>query len=322
MTAVLPPVIRDMKPLKRSNDLVGDPQALFQRIAEDGYVYLQGVLDPDAVARLRGKYLDFLKGLGVIDAGATEPIWNGADLSDYPLKAEPLHAAKVWRDFVREPAIDAFFTRLVGGKPFWIPIVEYRVTAPSAEAWPDPFVQRHQDGFYNQGITFVTCWVPLMEVRADHGGLAIAEGMNTAGLLHDVNNPPQFQIPDGAIPDGAWRRSDYQPGDIVIFNPDIPHSGLPNHSDRFRLSMDIRIAPPRTVELPVLGEIVEVLPDALVVRNHDGAEVRVRVDADTYCRWQIGKRLSHEEMLAKLAPGMEILASVRDGHAVMMRPPR
>jgi hypothetical protein len=86
--------------------------------------------------------------------------------------------------------------------------------------------------------------------------------------------------------------------------------------------MDIRIAPPRTTELPVLGDIVEVLPDALVVRNHDGAEVRFRVDADTYCRWQVGKRLSHNEMLAKLAPGMEILASVKDGHAVMMRPPR
>jgi hypothetical protein len=319
--AVTPQELRDMKPLKVSNDLIGDGPALMVRIERDGYAFLQNVLDQGAVARLRQVYVDALIDMGVVDPGSTQPVWNGVDLSNFPKKVEPLHDAKVWERFVAEPTVDAFFTRLLGARPFWIPIVEYRVTPPTSEPWEDPFIQRHQDGFYNQGITFTTCWIPLMEIDDVTGGLAMAEGMNHAGLLHNVDDPPQYEIPREAIPLDVWRRSLYRPGDLVMFNTRIPHTGLPNHSDRFRLSMDVRVASSEG-ELPVLGEILAVRPDALVVKNHDGRELTLRLDDETYCRWTTGRRLPLAEMLTLLKPGEDILASAKEGHAVMLRPPR
>lgn len=316
-----PDVLRRMPPLTVSNHLIGDGEALFEAIARDGYVYLQGVLDLEALGRLKRAYMDVLVDMGMIDPAAAEPIWNGKDLTGFPIKIEPLHEAKVWETFVAEPAIEAIFTRLLGSRPFWIPIVEYRITPPSHEAWEDPFIQRHQDGFYNQGITFTTCWVPLMEIGEAEGGLAVAEGMNHTGILHDVNDPPQYSIPRGAIPDTAWRRGRYRPGDLVMFNTQLPHTGLPNHSDRFRLSMDVRVTPSHG-ELPVLGDILEILPNRLLIRNHDGETVSIRIDSETYCRWTNGRRRPLDEMLTLMRVGEPIMASVKDGHAVVLRPPR
>src|SRR3546814_1120371 len=62
---------------------------------EDGYVYFRDVLDQGAVGRLRQRYMDVLVDWGVVDPGAREPIWNGADLSTFPVKIEPLHDARV-----------------------------------------------------------------------------------------------------------------------------------------------------------------------------------------------------------------------------------
>src|SRR3546814_17494377 len=83
----------------------------------------------------------------VVDPGAREAIWNGADLSTFPVKIEPLHDARVWEEFVSDPAVDAFFTKLLGSPPFWLEITEYRITPPGASLPEDPFFGRHQDAF-------------------------------------------------------------------------------------------------------------------------------------------------------------------------------
>src|SRR3546814_19341213 len=96
--------------------------------------------------------MDVLVDWGVVDPGAREPIWNGADLSTFPVKIEPLHDARVWEEFVSDPAVDAFFTKLLGSPPFWLEITEYRITPPGASLPEDPFFGRHQDAFYNMGM--------------------------------------------------------------------------------------------------------------------------------------------------------------------------
>ena len=75
--------LRNMKPLRTANDTVGNPERTAAMIAEDGYLFFKDVLDHGAVARLRQKYIDVLVDMGVVDEGAEEPIWNGADLSDF-----------------------------------------------------------------------------------------------------------------------------------------------------------------------------------------------------------------------------------------------
>jgi hypothetical protein len=321
MTAVTADELRDMKPLRSANDTIGDPARTAGRIEEDGYAFFEGVLDREAVGRLRRRYLDVLVDMGVVDPGAEEPIWNGADLSDFPLKIEALHEARVWEDFVAEPAIHDFFRRLLGVDPFWLPIVEYRVTPPVPALPADPFIGRHQDAFYNMGMECYTCWVPLMEIDERVGGLAVIPGLHRQGFFHDRNDPPQYRIPPGALPPDRWHRSLYRPGDLVMFDKMTPHSGLPNTSDRFRLSMDVRVAP-ITGPLPVLGEVVRFTPQEVAIREPSGREVVLKVDEDTYCRWTSGKRLPVDELIARLPPGARILASAEDGRAISLRPPR
>ena len=224
-------------------------------------------------------------------------------------------------EFRGRAAIDAFFQNLLEGPVFWVPIVEYRITPPTGHAWPDPWIGRHQDGFANEGIAFRTCWVPLMEIGALEGGLAMAEGQHNRGYLHDPNDAPQYPIPREALDDDVWRRSDYRPGDLVMFNTRIPHAGMPNYSNRFRMSLDIRVMP-ASGDLPLVGTVREITTDKIVIDNHDGRTVGLSMDADTYCRGVAGRRIPTEEMFQHLSVGDLAMASQSQGHAILVRPQR
>src|SRR3546814_14521441 len=78
---------------------------------------------------------------------------------------------------------------------------------------------------------------------------------------------------------------------MVMFHKMTPHSGLPNTSDRFRMSMDVRVAP-MTGELPIIGEVRRFADDAIDIGLPSGEAVTLSLDEDTYCRWTAGKRLS------------------------------
>jgi ectoine hydroxylase-related dioxygenase (phytanoyl-CoA dioxygenase family) len=316
--ALQPPPTHEMRP---ANPALGDQAALQALWDECGYWFFRDVLDKDAVAEMRRAFIDALVELGVVDPGAEDAVWNGKDLTGFPDKIESLHHKRVWQRFVARPEINGFFERLLGEPVFWVPIVEYRLTPPARSPWPDPYFGRHQDRFANEGIAFRTCWIPLHDIDAMAGGLAVAEGMHRLGVIHDVDNPPQYPIPAGVIPEKSWARSDYHPGDLVMFRTTVPHAGFPNYSDRFRLSMDIRVMP-RSAKLPVVGEVVEASPERVVVHNHDGRDVALKLDEDTYCRWFSGVRIPNAEMAKKLAPGQLVMASEQDGRARLLRPQR
>src|SRR6266852_2497508 len=62
-----------------------------------------------------------------------------------------------------------------------------------------------------EGFPFRMCWIPLAQIDENVGGVILGEGMHRGPLLHDLNNPPLFQVPEGAVPESAWRRAVYQP---------------------------------------------------------------------------------------------------------------
>src|SRR3546814_4526901 len=103
-------------------------------------------------------------------------------------------------------------------------------------------------------------------------------------------------------------RSLYRPGDMAMFHEMTPHSGLPNTSDRFRMSMDVRVAP-MTGELPIIGEVRRFADDAIDIGLPSGEAVTLSIDEDTYCRWTAGKRLSTRDLQKLLKVGDRVLAS-------------
>ena len=99
----------------------------------------------------------------------------------------------------------------------------------------------HQDFPNVQGTTEVyTAWMPLIDCPMDVGPLQVARRLAHAGVL-------DFGIAGGAggieITDpleGRWVSGDFAAGDVLLFHSMTVHKGVPNRSDRLRMSMDVR----------------------------------------------------------------------------------
>lgn len=320
MSAATPP----MGELKTHNHLLGDRPALDTAWERDGYWFFRGVLDAGAVGRLRQVYIDELERQGVIDPVGDAPTdksvrYNGVSLAAYPFRMEPIAARAPWRSFVAEPPIRAFFTRLFGEEPFWVPVVEYRATPPQQDPARSRFDGVHQDGPYSPGIPFRICWIPLAEIDSDVGGLALVEGLTERINRHPLADGSNTAIPVDSLPADAWRRTTYQAGDVLLMNLWTPHSGLSNRSDRFRLSMDHRVMG-RSEGCPLVGQLLAI--DATsVTLVAEGREIILRLDADTYVRNDVGRKLAGDAIGEFYKPGQEVIVAFDGNRATVVRPP-
>lgn len=332
MNAILKP---DDTPAMRefnvSNDLLDDRAALDAAWERDGYWFFRGVLDKDAVGRLRAVYLKVLNDLGLIDPTRTDAaVYNGAPLDNYPIKndgnpdptTDPLLALYPRDQFVAEPAIRAFFTRLFGDEPFWVPNTEYHAMPPIRNHSGSRFNYVHADGPNNKGLPLRICWVPLATIDEATGGLALTEGLHKP-RLNDFPRPPEGIVP-GDVPENAWRRTVYQPGDLLVFSLESPHSGLANRSDRyFRLSMDIR-GMKKSENVPFVGKVSAIDTCAITVRADDGRQQTFRLDEDTFCRISRGRLTGMPLELAEIPQlvkiGSPVYVASDHGSATFIRP--
>ena len=307
-----------MKNLDIHNMMLGDRTLLSKTFEEQGYLYFRDVLDKEAIEEVRRKYFSILvDGYGVVDSGQERPIWNGKDISDFPETIPELEGTGFYEQFASHPKINAFFEDVIGEPITWLPNAEYRLKPPSSSVPKDMFAGRHQDGISNPGYTFLTCWIPIAEIDESIGGLAIAPGAHKKGNHHNLDDPLML-IPDGAITEEEWARPDvYRPGDVLMFGPMTPHSGLSNQSDTFRLSIDIRLSRASDPQ-PVIGELVDVTKDLITVETTNG-QVTIDVTDDTYLR--LGNRIPQpiEEIESICSRGDLVLVTEQNGSAVMVR---
>jgi hypothetical protein len=308
-----------MHELNCSNHLIGNKRALDAAWEHDGYWFFRGVLDLAAVERLRGIYLEALENFGVITPGDATARYNGASLEAFPLRMDPLSHRRVYRTLADDPSINAFFRTLLQDEPFWVPTVEYRAVPPATQADRPLMAHIHEDGVYNRGIKFRICWVPLSPIDEEVGGLALAEGLHRGPCLHEIDGEQVNGIPLSAVAPGAWRRSFYQPGDLLMMDIHTPHTGLANRSDRFRLSIDLRVVA-MADNPPLVGTLTAVSPNSISLRNGDGLH-EVRLVPDTYCRGLDGRKIPLDLVPKRFFPGDEVIVGVEHGVATVLRPP-
>ncbi len=318
--------------LRVSNAIIGDASALSEAWRRDGYWFFRGVLDPDALATFRRPVLEELKKIGVVDDESELPLWNGRSMQRFPVAThagyEPFPAlvkSRRWREFLADPRIAEFFTKVIGSEVHWVPVAELRVNPPREVSSTGVFTYPHQDGFYNEGYRCLTAWMPLWPASRAAGGLAVAEGMHRGEYYHDLSAPPQFPIPPTAIPMDRWRTADYLPGDAVIFDRKLPHSGLRNSSEReFRVSFDVRCILPGD-PAPVLGHVVIAAADSITIRQEDGRELCLPLDDRSYCRGigrDAGRRLLLSEVPTQYQPGQEAMITLENGSVRLLREPK
>jgi hypothetical protein len=318
-----------MRELTVSNHLLGDRAALDAVWERDGYWFFRDVLDKDAIGRLRAVYLDVMRDLGVIDPDRDDAaVHNGAPLDDFPIRndgtsgGDPLMARYPRNQFVAEPTIQAFFAQLFGDDVFWVPNTEYHALPPGAGRPGRRFNFIHCDGPNNKGLPLRICWMPLAPIDEATGGLALAEGYHRP-RMDDFARPPQG-IADDAIPADAWRRTLYQPGDLLMFSLETPHSGLANRSDRyFRLSMDIR-GMPMSGNIPTVGTVAALDSCAIAIDTEQGDRRVFRIDEDTFCRITRGRLtgmpLELDEIPQLVKIGDPVYVASDHGTATFIRP--
>lgn len=310
-----------MKALTVNNDLLGDRAALDAALDAQGYLFFKGVIDLDALAKVQQRMRHTLtEDYGLVDAGQELPMWNGNDLSVLPKKVPQLYNQGIWHEFGSTPAVNDFFEQVAGEKIRWVPIAEYRLTQPAQEVPSDfNYFARHQDGFFNPGINFRTCWFPLTTIDDSVGGLAIWPGKHKQGYLHDHGVAPKFEIPDEYLPDDDRARPEvYEPGDVVVFTGTTPHMGLPNVSKQFRMSMDLRFVP-LSEQQPVAGRLEQMDGNSVTIATEDGS-VTLQLENDTYIRRQDGNLVPVGDRSAAMKSGELVLAGRNGDIALGVRP--
>ena len=228
-----------------SADVRNDAAALAARLDADGYLLIKRLLPRADVLRVRARFLDAVAAAGWlragtdVDAAITDPAKACVD-PEAPFvdvlrrfyRYEDGHALKLDRNVL------SLFERLFGEPVLAHPLLIPRCIFPQRPEFTTP---AHQDYPHIQGTTeTLSLWLPLGDCPAEMGGLAIARGSHKAGVR-------DFTVSGGAGGmavidplEGDWVAGPLEAGDALIFHSLTVHKGLPNLSDRLRLSLDNR----------------------------------------------------------------------------------
>ncbi len=221
-----------MDELADSRPLADDPVALRARLAADGYLFLRGLLPAEPV-RAAG------------DAVAAALHSGGWTATGSPLlgpAAGPREALAdpAYRRAMTSPAFNALpylaplrqtVRRVLGPEAFSYPVKVLRAVAPESRAQRTRGRYIHCD-YTGSGVQdMLTAWLPLAEVPAALGGLAVRPGGHR-------DRPRHPRLLTGA--ERGWGSTDYRPGDVIIFHCLTPHAALPNTGRQLRLSADFR----------------------------------------------------------------------------------
>jgi hypothetical protein len=234
-----------MHPFLDSTDLIHDGPALAARMRRDGYLFLRGLLPQAPVRDLQRQIGEIAREAGWLrrDVPVEQAI---ADPAGFCVDPDPAYLATLRRinrleDYhalKHHQALTGLFERMLGGPVFPHPRVLMRNIFPARDEYT---TKAHQDFPNVQGTTEVfTAWLPLIDCPMEVGPLQVAAGTH-GGTVYDFDigaGAGGIEIVDPF--DGRWASGPFAVGDVLIFHSLAVHKGVPNRSDRLRMSMDVR----------------------------------------------------------------------------------
>lgn len=258
-----PEVFGELQP---ATDLLHDPQALRDFMAEEGYLYLPGYLDREEVLECRRVMAERLAAAGHLDPAYPPEALKaapGTRVTFMPDLAK--NNPKLQRLLYSGRMID-FFSRFLGGEVRHFDYTWVRAVAPGRSTPP------HMDIVYMGRGTkrLYTAWTPIGDVPRSVGGLLVLERSHRHERLNrgygskDVDaycenkvGPGYTRMGGGGnIRDGGWLSddpvklrknlggrwltADYRAGDLLVFTVFLVHCSLDNASDQIRISTDTR----------------------------------------------------------------------------------
>ena len=228
-----------------SSDLMHDGSALAERMRRDGYLFLPGLLPVADVAAVQHQVGEIARDAGwlrrdlPVESAIADP--SGFCVDPDPTYLRTLRQINRLEDYhalKHHPALIDLFERILGGPILPHPRVLMRNIFPAREEFT---TKAHQDFPNVQGTAEVyTAWMPLIDCPMDVGPLQVAVGSHLAGVYDfgiaggaggiEISNPLA----------GRWVSGAFAVGDVLLFHSMTVHKGVPNRSNRLRMSMDVR----------------------------------------------------------------------------------
>jgi len=241
--------------LRESNAIRDQPEALRQRLNEDGFLFLRDFHDRNEVLGVRRDILQIMAATGELDPAA--PLMEG--VINPALKTQATVSTKGRENLKTDslkrllygPGPENFFRKLF---------------AAEAEAYQFQWLRAgghgagstiHADVVYMGRGTkrLCTIWTPLGDIPPEQGPLVLCLGSHkwdrvrgTYGQAdvdrdripgHFTENPAELVEKFG----GRWATASMRAGDAVIVNMFLLHASLMNTTNRYRISVDTRWQP-------------------------------------------------------------------------------
>jgi hypothetical protein len=242
--------------LRDSTELLDDHPALMQRLRDEGYLYLRGVLDGGLVDAARAEVFARLASVGELLEPAELGVFSGRSLRDERVSSrgafwQSVSEGPMLRRLTHGDAMRSVMRRVIGEAPmphdymFLRAGVQGRATGLHYDY---PFFTRAHDQVF-------TVWMPIGDVPVEQGPLFVVEGSHrfddliTPMIGFDVasDNSRKATLAQDALSFAEDRQTrllstDFGRGDLVIFGMYTLHGAFQNHCDRqrVRLSCDVR----------------------------------------------------------------------------------
>lgn len=268
--------------MRDSSPLLGDPEALRERMREDGYLFLRGLIDRDKVLAARTEILRYMAEREGLEPGS-RPL-DGV-MGEYG-KGVPMMGRKAIthtdsvRNVLEGEELFGFFEGYLESRPRTFDYKWLRAVGN------ERFTGCHYDVVYmGRGSERVhTAWIPIGDIPVEQGTLAVCAGSHgdpgferlreTYGR-HDVDRDRGagwFSTDPAEITEkfgGRWLTANFRAGDVVTFGLYLMHASTTNITDRWRLSCDVRFQP---TEDPVDPRWVGDEPGAHDIHHAAGGE--------------------------------------------------
>jgi hypothetical protein len=227
--------------------------ALHERMAQDGYLLLRGLIDRGKVLKARKTVLKFLEEHNALVPdtpllegvmGRSPKMMGRKGIQHHPDVLAVLEGDELFRFFER-----FFSAPAITFKYKWLRAVGN-----------EEYTGAHMDFVYmGRGSgNLHTTWIPLGDIPMEQGTLVMCAGSHrldsfarireTYGTM-DVDrdriegwfskDPLEISEKCG----GNWVSGDFRAGDVMIFGMHTMHASTTNLTNRFRLSCDVRFQP-------------------------------------------------------------------------------
>ncbi len=248
-------------------------QSQIDRFRTRGYLVVENVVDDATLANVRREYSNLMDGLyddwhrqGLVEKAPDGlSFWEKLDQChqagfdwfqpldislphDGITEETPMHFGPAVFEMVTHGCILDVAEALIGPEISSNPIQHVRIKPPQRRV--DQSEKRAHiiatDWHQDKGVTleeadqteFITCWLAITDATIENGCLQVAGGRYDDMLPHCLKT--QVGIADAFLPKGDTVPVPVRAGGMVIFHPLTPHASLPNVSDGYRWSFDLR----------------------------------------------------------------------------------